>query len=108
MDEANFAKHVDLEHLFRFSGLKWTRDCEKERDMISFGTADSDFPMPPAIKKAIIEALDEEIAFYSEYRGYEEIRSLILEKLHKKNRINLESPEEVLILPGTMMGLYLS
>ncbi len=106
MNEVNFDKHVDLDQLFRLSGLKWGQDCE--RDMISFGTADSDFPMPPAIKKAIIEALDEEIAFYSEHAGYKEIRSLILEKLRTKNKIGLESPEEVLIIPGTMMGLYLS
>ena len=106
MNEVNFDKHVDLNKLFRLSGLKWGRDCEQ--DMISFGTADSDFPMPPAVKQAIIEALDEEIAFYSEHAGYEEIRLLIFEKLHTKNKIGLESPEEVLIIPGTMMGLFLS
>ena len=106
MNEVNFEKHVDLDRLFRLSGLKWTRDCE--RDMIGLGTADSDFPMPPAVKKAIIEALDEHICFYTEYAGYKEIRSLILEKVRAKNKIALESPEDVLILPGTMMGLYLS
>ena len=106
MHKVNFEKHVDLDRLFRLSYLKWGQDCE--RDMISLGAADSDFPMPPAIKKAIIEALDEEIAFYSEFAGYREIRSLILEKVGKKNKIDLESPDEVLILPGTMMGLYLS
>jgi len=106
MPKVNFEQHVDIDSLFRLSGLKWTRDCEP--DMISFGTADSDFPMPPAVKTAIIEALDEEIAFYSVYAGYEEIRALILDKLHQKNRIALDSPDEVLILPGTMMGLYLS
>ena len=106
MNKVNFEKHVDLDHLFQYSGLKWTRACD--RDMISFGTADSDFPMPPAVKKAIIQGLEEEIGFYSVYAGYEEIRTLILEKLREKNKITLDSPNEVLILPGTMMGLYLS
>ncbi|MFQ6127182.1 MAG: hypothetical protein ACE5R6_21625 [Candidatus Heimdallarchaeota archaeon] len=40
MNEVNFDKHIDIDKLFRLSGLKWGRDCE--RDMISFGTADSD------------------------------------------------------------------
>ena len=106
MNEVNFEKHMDLDHLFRYSGLKWTSDCE--RDMISFGPADSDFPMPTAVKNAIIEALDQEIGCYSVYAGYEEIRSLILDKLREKNKIDLESPDEVIILPGTTMGLYLS
>ncbi len=106
MNKVNFEKHVDLDHLFQYSGLKWTRACD--RDMISFGTADSDFSMPPAVKKAIIQGLEEEIGFYSVYAGYEEIRSLILEKLREKNKIALDSPNEVLITPGTMMGLYLS
>jgi aspartate aminotransferase len=63
------------------------------------------FETPDAIKFAAVSALVENQTHYAPSSGLPQLRSALVEKLAKKNRIDA-SPDEVIVTVGGSQGLY--
>lgn len=67
------------------------------KDVISFCVGEPDFNTPESIKKATIEAINENRTHYSSNRGILELRKGVAEKIRRKTGIQYDPETEVLI-----------
>ncbi len=95
---------IDREFLFQRAKQKWGR---WDRDTISLSVADIDFPAAEEIKEGIRRCLDEERTPYGEAKGIQEFRQILAAKINQVNRLPT-TEEEVLVIPGTMFGIFLA
>ncbi|MFO8089481.1 MAG: pyridoxal phosphate-dependent aminotransferase [Desulfatiglandaceae bacterium] len=100
---SNF-NEVDRQFLKTRAALKWGKWND---DIISLTVADMDFPAPDAVKKAVIEAVNEDRTPYSAYGGDPDVVEVVCEKLNRVNKIPAK-PEDVHMIPGTMFAIFLA
>lgn len=88
VQESGTVKMADRVKALRSSGV----------DVISFSIGEPDFPTPPHIVEAGIEALRSGFTKYTPSAGIPELRDAIAEKLRKENGIDA-SPSEIIVTP---------
>jgi aspartate aminotransferase len=68
-------------------------------DVINLSIGEPDFNTPDFIKKAAIEAIDNNMTFYPPVSGYPELRKAISEKLKRDNNLDY-APEQIVVSGG--------
>ncbi|MEA3254820.1 MAG: aminotransferase class I/II-fold pyridoxal phosphate-dependent enzyme [Candidatus Altiarchaeota archaeon] len=89
-----------------FSGIrKFFELVQKSKDVVSLGVGEPDFPTPEPLKDAGIRAIENDFTSYTSNYGLLELREKIAEKLMKKNSIDRNPENEVLITVGVSEAL---
>lgn len=92
-----------------FSGIrKFFELVQKSKDVVSLGVGEPDFPTPEPLKDAGIRAIENDNTSYTSNYGLLELRQKISEKLKKKNNINRNPENEILITTGVSEALDLA
>jgi aspartate aminotransferase len=73
--------------------------------VISFTAGEPDFPTPPHVKAAAIEAIQRDFTRYTPAAGIPELREAVCQKLARENGISLEV-EQVLISAGAKQSVF--
>jgi len=76
-------------------------------DIIRLETGDIDFSPPRSILNGIVEAFERGFTHYAPFKGYDDLREAIAQKLKVENRIDAD-PENILITGGGSMGLFIA
>jgi len=97
-------KTIDENLLRKRAALKWGPWGE---GVLSLSVADLDFPMPPAIKKGVLRALEENRSPYGAYGGDPDVLEAVCDKLNRVNGITA-TPDDVHMISGTMMAIFLA
>ncbi|PYB68505.1 pyridoxal phosphate-dependent aminotransferase [Thermoplasma sp. Kam2015] len=71
-------------------------------------SGDPSFSLPPHVKEAIKQAIENNKTHYTDSTGIPELRRAIAEKLVKKNGIKNATPENVIVSNGGMNALYVT
>jgi len=82
--------------------------ASKSKDAIHLEQGEPSFTTPDHIVEASIKAMKEGFTHYGPTPGLPELREAIAEKLTKENRIQVNGPEEVLIVSGTQEAMFLA
>jgi aspartate/methionine/tyrosine aminotransferase len=89
----------------KFSALARRKNQSGEK-IISFGLGEPDFPTPPPVVEAAVEAMRNGHTRYSNPLGLWELRERICEKLERENGIHAQ-PDQIVVTPGAKMALSL-
>lgn len=89
----------------KFSALARRKNHSGEK-IISFGLGEPDFPTPPPVVEAAVEAMRNGHTRYSNPLGLWELRERICEKLERENGIHAK-PDQIVVTPGAKMALSL-
>lgn len=73
-------------------------------DVINFGVGEPDFDTPDNVKKAAIDAINDNFTRYTATAGIKDLRKAVCNKLKRDNNLTY-SPENVLITPGAKYAL---
>src|ERR671935_2905344 len=94
--------------LVPFSGIIRIRDMMYAvKDPFRLDQGDVSFDAPDTVKAAMHRAIDENRSHYLQTTGVPRLLELLAEKLRTKNRIPIESPDEVMVTTGGIHGLYI-
>jgi aspartate aminotransferase len=74
-------------------------------DVISLTAGEPDFPTPAHIKRAAVQAIDENFTKYTVNAGIIELRSAIADKLRRDNNISVE-PSHILVSNGAKHSIF--
>lgn len=74
-------------------------------DVISLSLGEPDFNTPDFIKKAAIQAIEDNYSKYPPVDGYLELRQAISEKFKRDNNLNY-SPSQIVVSTGAKQSLY--
>jgi len=74
-------------------------------DVVDFGAGEPDFPTPDNIKRAAIDAIDQNFTKYTNSGGIEELRQAIVER-HKTDYGTNYSTKECLVTVGGKHGIF--
>lgn len=92
-----------------FSGIIRIRDMMFGiQDPFRLDQGDVSFDPPAAVREAMLRAVAENRTHYVQTTGLPRLRELLVEKLRRKNRIPVSSPEEVLVTNGGIHGIYIA
>jgi len=90
------------------SGIRKLFDlAQGQKDLISFGIGEPDFPTPNNIKEEAKKALDADATHYAPNAGILELREAIAEKSRRENGIDCTA-DDVLVTDGATEGLFLA
>ncbi|ADP76830.1 aminotransferase class I and II [Methanothermus fervidus DSM 2088] len=104
MSKKMFAKRIEK---VKLSEVRKMFDlAEKKQDIINLGIGEPDFGIPPHVKDAIKDALDEDFTHYTPNLGIYELREAIARKLKKENKINTDA-ESIMVTAGASEALYI-
>ncbi|MFC1798260.1 pyridoxal phosphate-dependent aminotransferase [Thermodesulfobacteriota bacterium] len=79
------------------------REGEK---VLNFGLGDPDFDTPDHIKRAAINAINDNLTHYSHNRGLLELRKAIAHKLLQENNIQSDPTSEIIVTPGAKHAIF--
>jgi len=74
-------------------------------DVVSLTAGEPDFPTPAHIKRAAIQAIDENFTKYTVNAGIIELRSAIADKLRRDNNVFVE-PAQILVSNGAKHSIF--
>lgn len=74
-------------------------------DVINLSVGEPDFPTPQVIKQAAIDAIHNNVTYYSAAEGFIELREAIVDKLQRDNDL-LYTTKEILVTVGAKQALY--
>ena len=74
-------------------------------DVINLSVGEPDFPTPHIIKQAAIDAINNDITYYSAAEGFLELRQAIADKLKRDNDLTYNT-KEILVTVGAKQALY--
>lgn len=74
-------------------------------DVVSLTAGEPDFPTPAHIKRAAIQAIDENFTKYTVNAGIIELRSAIADKLRRDNQVFVE-PSQILVSNGAKHSIF--
>ncbi len=77
-------------------------------DVISLGIGQPDFPTPEPAIQGNIDALKKKITMYAPTRGVPELLELIEEKMRRKNKINTNWKENIIVTNGASQAVTLA
>src|SRR5262249_40832351 len=93
---------------FPSSGIIRIRDMMYGvKDPFRLDQGDVSFDSPETVKAAMRRALDENRTHYLQTTGLPKLLELLAEKLRRKNRIPVGSPDEVLVTTGGIHGVFI-
>lgn len=75
-------------------------------DVIHLEVGEPGFDTPPHVKRAINQAIDEGYTRYPPTPGLPELRTALVEKVKKKNEINISGSDEIVITSGGANALF--
>lgn len=90
-----------IEGMLAAPGIKWHRDPP---DVIGMWLADPDFPTAPMIKKALINAVQDEDLLYN---TDDKARAAMAERVNKKNGFKL-TKDDIYVTQGVIPAMWLS
>ena len=90
-----------IEGMVAAPGLKWHRDPP---DVIPLWLADPDFPVAPAIKRELINAVHDENLFYN---TDQEAREAMAAKIVRRNGLEATA-DDIMITQGVIPGMWLA
>lgn len=91
-----------------FSGIIRIRDMMYSvKDPFRLDQGDVSFDAPDSVKEAMRRAIDENRSHYVQTTGIPRLLELLAQKLQKKNRIPVGSPDEVMVTTGGIHALYI-
>jgi len=90
-----------IEGMLAAPGIKWHRDPP---DVIGMWLADPDFPTAPMIKKALINAVQDEDLLYN---TDDKARVVMAERVNKKNGFKL-TKDDIYVTQGVIPAMWLS
>jgi aspartate/methionine/tyrosine aminotransferase len=76
------------------------------KDVISLSIGEPDFPPPECVKRACIEALQENFTKYTHSQGMIELREAIVEHYRQRYRVSIH-PDQILITSGSSPAFFL-
>lgn len=74
-------------------------------DVVNLTVGDPDFPTPPHIKVAAIQAIDEDFTHYTPVEGIPALIDAIIEKFNRDNNLHFDRAQ-VLVSTGSKQSLY--
>ena len=74
-------------------------------DVVSLTAGEPDFPTPEHVKKAAVQAIEENFTKYTANEGILELRKAIVEKFRRDNNLHFE-PSEILVSCGAKHSIY--
>lgn len=88
----------------------WLDLAKNKKPIISFGGGAPSLPPPNELALGLKEALNEPwmAVSYGATRGMLELREAILEDLRKYGKVELESPDNIIVTNGGTLGIYAS
>jgi len=90
------------------SGITRIRDLMYTvQDPFRLDQGDVSFDAPESVRAAIARAVAEGHTHYLQTTGLPRLRDLLAHKARHRNRLRVESPEEILVTNGGIHGLYL-
>ncbi|MCS6809074.1 MAG: pyridoxal phosphate-dependent aminotransferase [Bacteroidota bacterium] len=75
-------------------------------DVVSLSTGEPDFPTPQVVKDAAINAINQNLTYYTESNGIPELRKAIAEKFRIENKLPNVSPDTVLVSTGGKHSIF--
>jgi aspartate aminotransferase len=92
-----------------FSGIIRIRDMMYSvANPFRLDQGDVSFDAPETVKAAMRRAIDENRSHYLQTTGVPRLLELLAEKLRRKNRIPIGSPDELMVTTGGIHGLYIA
>jgi len=76
-------------------------------DVISLSLGEPDFPPPPCVKNACIQALNEDFTKYTHSRGMIELREAIAKHYFRRYKVEVH-PDQVLVTSGSSQAFFLA
>ncbi len=74
-------------------------------DIVNLTVGDPDFPTPPHVKVAAIQAIDEDFTHYTPVEGIPALTDAIIEKFKRDNNLHFDRTQ-VLVSTGSKQSLY--
>ena len=106
---ANRIMNMEESATLKMANLAWELK-DQGKDIISLSLGEPDFDTPDFIKKAAIEAIENNFTHYPPVPGYKDVRSAICEKFKRDN--GLEFTEEQIVLSTgakhSLMNLFMA
>ena len=91
-----------------FSGIIRIRDMMYSvEDPFRLDQGDVSFDAPDTVKQAMHRAIDENRSHYLQTTGVPRLLELLAAKLRDRNRIPIESADEIMVTTGGIHGLYI-
>jgi aspartate aminotransferase len=100
---AAFLDSVPMSGIIRIRDMMYTVDKPFRLDQ-----GDVVFDAPDTVKNAIIKAVHDNRTHYLPTTGVPRLLELMADKLKTKNRVPVESPQEVMVTTGGIHGQYLA
>jgi aspartate aminotransferase len=92
-----------------FSGIIRIRDMMYSvKDPFRLDQGDVSFDAPDTVKNAMHRAIDENRSHYLQTTGLPRLLELLAEKLQRRNRIPIGSPDEIMVTTGGIHGLFIT
>jgi aspartate aminotransferase len=89
------------------SGITFIRDLMYSvKDPFRLDQGDLSFDAPDSVKEAMRRAITDNRSHYLQTNGLPQLRELMAAKLRHRNRIPVDSADEVLVTNGGMHGIY--
>lgn len=88
------------------AGEKARQMAAEGKDIIDLGQSSPHYVTPPHIIEAGVKALEGGMTNISSSRGLPEFRQAMAEKLRSYNSLQVDPGSDVLVTPGSKMGLY--
>ncbi len=100
---AAYLDDIQLSGITRIRDLMFTL-----KDPFRLDQGDVSFDSPATVKDAMTRAIAENKTHYVQTNGIPRLRELIAAKLRDKNRIPIDTPDEVLVTNGGIHGVYVT
>jgi len=100
---AAYLDDIQLSGITRIRDLMFTL-----KDPFRLDQGDVSFDSPATVKDAMARAITENKTHYVQTNGIPRLRELIAAKLREKNKIPVETPEEILVTNGGIHGVYVT
>lgn len=87
----------------KMANLAWDLK-DQGKDIISLSLGEPDFDTPDFVKRAAINAINENFTHYPPVPGYKEVKDAICEKFKRDNKLNYE-PAQIVVSTGAKHSL---
>ena len=88
------------------AGEKARQQARLGKDIIDLGQSSPHHITPDHIIKAGVSALESGLTNISSSSGIPEFKQALADKLHTHNNLDIDADKEVIVTPGSKMGLY--
>ena len=97
-------QHIEESQTLAFTRIVWKMK-DAGIDVVSLNAGEPDFPTPPHVKMAAIQAIDENFTHYTANQGIPQLITAIISKFAADNDLNFE-PSQILVSTGTKQAIF--